>query len=93
MNGIQQQMEKHFLSSIQVQEKKSVKLKKALEYESLYVLHWFIIYCDFQADVDKTVEAAQTAFDIESPWHKLDPPSFSQHKSICRKWKHLTMVN
>ncbi|CAF4171286.1 unnamed protein product, partial [Rotaria sordida] len=44
------------------------------------------------ADIDKAVEAAQTAFDIESPWHKLDPLSFSQHKSICRKWKHLTML-
>ncbi|CAF4290371.1 unnamed protein product, partial [Rotaria sordida] len=27
-------------------------------------------------DIDKAVEAAQTAFDIESPWHKLDPLSF-----------------
>ncbi|CAF1069884.1 unnamed protein product, partial [Rotaria sordida] len=45
-----------------------------------------------RGDVDKTVEVAQTAFDIESPWHKLDPLSFSQHKSICRKWKHLTML-
>ncbi|CAF1258898.1 unnamed protein product [Rotaria sordida] len=36
------------------------------------------------ADVDKAVEATQTAFDIESPWHKLDPLSFSQPKSICR---------
>ncbi|CAF1291247.1 unnamed protein product, partial [Rotaria sordida] len=44
------------------------------------------------ADVDKTVEAAQTAFDIESPWRNLDPLSFSQHKSICKKWKHLTML-
>ncbi|CAF4215378.1 unnamed protein product [Rotaria sordida] len=44
------------------------------------------------ADVDKAVEGAQTPFDIESPWHKLDPLSFSQHKSICRKWKHLTML-
>ncbi|CAF1438581.1 unnamed protein product, partial [Rotaria sordida] len=44
------------------------------------------------ADVDKAVEGAQTAFDIESPWRKLDPLSFSQHKSICRKWKHLTML-
>ncbi|CAF4115318.1 unnamed protein product [Rotaria sordida] len=45
-----------------------------------------------RADVDKAVEGAQTAFDIESSWHKLDPLSFSQHKSICRKWKHLTML-
>ncbi|CAF4135363.1 unnamed protein product, partial [Rotaria sordida] len=44
------------------------------------------------ADVDEAVEGAQTAFDIEPPWHKLDPLSFSQHKSICRKWKHLTMI-
>ncbi|CAF4369354.1 unnamed protein product, partial [Rotaria sordida] len=35
-----------------------------------------------RADVDKAVEGAQTAFDIESSWHKFDPLSFSQHKSI-----------
>ncbi|CAF4271068.1 unnamed protein product, partial [Rotaria sordida] len=35
------------------------------------------------ADVDKAVEGAQAAFDIKSPWHKLDPLSFSQHKTIC----------
>ncbi|CAF4320118.1 unnamed protein product, partial [Rotaria sordida] len=44
------------------------------------------------ADVDKAAEATQTAFDIESPWHKLDPLSFSQPKSICRKWKHLNIL-
>ncbi|CAF0938747.1 unnamed protein product [Rotaria sordida] len=45
-----------------------------------------------QADIDKAVEGTQTAFDIESPWHKLVSLSFSQPKSICRKWKHLTML-
>ncbi|CAF4267127.1 unnamed protein product, partial [Rotaria sordida] len=35
------------------------------------------------ADVDKAAEGAQTAFNIESPWHKLDSLSFSQHKTIC----------
>lgn len=30
--------------------------------------------CDrFQADVDKAVEAARKAFDVESPWRKLEP--------------------
>ncbi|CAF4153968.1 unnamed protein product, partial [Rotaria sordida] len=43
-------------------------------------------------DVDKAVEGAQTAFNIESPWHKLDPLSFSEHKPIYRKLKHLTML-
>ena len=44
------------------------------------------IYCNFQADVDKAVEAARKAFDIESPWRKLDPVA---RANLMRKFASL----
>jgi len=39
----------------------------------MYIFLSFISHCYFQADVDKAVQAARKAFNIESPWRKLEP--------------------